>query len=284
MKRNEPDYSQAYGVTPESFKRRVAYALRQTEKEQPMKKLSFRASVLIALLVLVLGTAAVAAVATPVADVFGWFYGEAKKEELLAGDVATIGQSYTLGDVTYTIDEVVYSNHVLYGTGTISVAEGKEAVLITEDYQVTDPAGYLLHYGMGEEEVPEDAPSYKELAEQKDCKILFAKLVPEGVLVDGEVAVGDIGYLQLPRPDNTIQFTFEVYDNEALSAERDDWTAQGGGWSAKEGEDKPASYTMKLYVGNWEVTKDGEWLREEPNNTWLREEWIVEVTPEVSAP
>ena len=41
------------------------------------------------------------------------------------------------------------------------------------------------------------------------------------------------------------------------------------------------SYDVSLYIANWEVNQYGEWLREEPNNTWLRYDWVVTVTPEI---
>lgn len=38
---------------------------------------------------------------------------------------------------------------------------------------------------------------------------------------------------------------------------------------------------MILSIANWEVTPEGEWLREDPDNTWLKDEWVVTVTPEM---
>jgi hypothetical protein len=243
--------------------------LHQQKEETIVKRKLSTGFLLAAVLLLVLAATAIALTSSKVADVFGWFYGDSKKDELLEGDIAPSGQSVTLGDVTYTLDEVIYSNNMLYGTGTISAAQGKEAVLLAEDYFVNDTAGYILHYG--KENIPLGAPTYAQLASQKGCKILLAKCVANGLVENGELNASEIGYTQLPQPDGTIRFTFEfaggaVDDNNRL-VEKDIGRA--------------AAYTLSLHISNWEVTQDGEWLREEPNNTWLKEDWLVTVTPTV---
>lgn len=230
------------------------------EKPVMKKKLSLSLALII-ILICILGVAAIAAMLSPTADIFGWFYGEQIKEELLAGDIAPVGQSFTLGDVTYTLEEVIYKKdgdmNGLYGTGIISVAEGEEAVLIPEDYKVDDPAGYLLYYGE-DETIPENAPSYADLAREKGCKLILATAIANGVILDGQKVVGDIGFTQLPQPNGTIRFTMEII-HEDLRAD---------------------SYELSIYISNWEMTLTGEWLREEPNDTWLKEDWIITVTPE----
>ena len=41
-----------------------------------------------------------------------------------------------------------------------------------------DPAGYKLH--RGEEAIPDGAPTYTQLAKEKDRKILLGKMAPDG--------------------------------------------------------------------------------------------------------
>ena len=40
-------------------------------------------------------------------------------------------------------------------------------------------------------------------------------------------------------------------------------------------------YEVSVYIANWEVTPGGEWLREEPENTWMYEDWTVTVEPQM---
>lgn len=46
---------------------------------------------------------------------------------------------------------------------------------------------------------------------------------------------------------------------------------------------KLAEYTIKMRINNWEITRDGQWLREEPNNTWLKQDWVLTVKPDPNA-
>lgn len=263
----QQDWRRAYEPLPAALPHQVAHTLSRLEGEGPARKGSFRTAAVVLAVLLTLGSAAYGLLESKTADIFGWFYGEEKKRELLAGDIAPSGQSYQLGYVVYTLEEAIYKDGVVYGTGTIKPAEGAKLVLIAEDYGVNEPAGYLLHYG--QEEIPDDAPSYAELAAQKDAKILLAKCVANGVLnQDGTLNASEIGYTQLPQPDGTIRFTFEFQGGGA----------EDGKWIADTIE-RAESYDVSLHLANWEVTPEGDWLREDPENTYLTYEWTVTVTP-----
>lgn len=261
------DWRRAYEPLPEALSHRVAHTLSRLEHEKSMRKGSFRTAVIVLAALLALGGVAYALMESKTADIFGWFYGQEKKETLLAGDIAYSGQTYQLGEVIYTLDEVVYKDGFVYGTGTIAPAEGANLVLMAEDYGVNVAAGYLLYYG--EEEIAEDAPSYAELAAQRGAKILLAKCVADGVLnEDGTLNASEIGYTQLPQPDGTIRFTFEFEGSRSGEGER-----------AANTIERAERYDVQLHLSNWEVTPEGDWLREDPENTYLAHEWTVTVTP-----
>ncbi len=269
MKRE--DWQRAYEPLPDALAHRVSSTLSSLEKEETvMRKHTLRSAVIALAILLALTGVAYALIESKTADIFGWFYGNETKENLLSGDIAPSGQSYTLGDVVYTLDEVIYKDGYLYGTGTIRAAEGANIVLVAEDYTVTSPAGYGLHYGYGET-IPDDAPTYAELAKERGAKIILAKCVADGVLnEDSTLNASEIGYLQLPQPDGTIRFTFEfqgIVGNEY------------GQVVVIDSIDRASAYDIQLHLSNWEVTEDGEWLREEPNDTWLKTDWLVTVTP-----
>lgn len=265
MKRQ--DWRRAYEPLPAALSHRVAHTLSRLEGERPVRRVSFRTAAVALAILLALGSVAYALLESKTADIFGWFYGEEKKRELLAGDIAPSGQTYQLGDVVYTLEEVLYKDGVVYGTGTIKPAEGAKLVLIAEDYSVNAPANYLLHYG--QEEIPDDAPSYAELAAQRGAKILLAKCVADGVLnEDGTLNASEIGYTQLPQPDGTIRFTFEF---EGGGAAQGEWIADT--------IERADRYDVQLHLSNWEVTQEGDWLREDPENTYRSYEWTVTVVP-----
>jgi len=264
MKRE--DWRRAYEPLPEDLERRVCLALeRLREEEKPMRKFTLRTAALILALLLALGGVAYALLESKTADIFGWFYGEDKKQELLTGDIAPVEQDYRLGDVVYTVDDVIYQDGTVYGTGSIKPAEGANIVLLPEDYGVNEPAGYLLHYG--DETIPEDAPSYAELAAERGAKIVLARCVANGVLnEDGTLNASDIGYANLPQADGSIRFTFEFAGGPGEDGQGTKIT-------------QARRYDLSLYLANWEVTPDGDWLREEPDNTWLKTDWTITVTP-----
>ncbi len=270
----------AFGRADDAFEGQVRTTLEKLmkdEEKRPVKRKMTLSIALACVLALALGYA-VAASLSPVADIFGWFYGDEYREGMLAtGDSAPVGQSFTLGDVTYTLDEVVYYDNAddpispaLYGTGFIRPKDGVSVVLMPEDFSVTDPAGYILHMGE-DDKIPADAKTYAQLAAEKDAKILLVKLVPDGYMLDGELMVGDIGYSFFPQQDGSVQFMFEVYGTDAF-----DENNQPVGQMLARAE----RYTLNLRVSNWEVASDGTWLREEPNDTYLRDNWVLTVAPQ----
>jgi len=102
------DPEKVYGSVPESFSHRVAYALRQCEKEETktMKRKPV-AAMMITILLLTLTTTAVAAVLSRTTEFFVFEYGERYREKMESGVVAPVGQSTVLNGVTFTLDDAV---------------------------------------------------------------------------------------------------------------------------------------------------------------------------------
>ena len=253
------DWRAAYPL-PERLEGRVARVLAGLE-EAPARRFPLRAAAAALAILLALGGAALAVFESRTAELLGWFYGEETKRKLLSGDLAEVGQSVRLGDAVYTLDDAVYKDGTVYASGVIRPAEDANVVLLAEDYSVNDPAGYLLFYG--EEEIPDDAPTYAELAQERGAKILHVDAIANGVLEEnGELNASSIGYGALPQRDGTIRFFFEFEGGESEIA-------------------RAEKYEVSVYIANWEVTPEGEWLREEPENTWLYEDWTVTVEPQM---
>lgn len=273
MKRLEDiNFKQTYGDVPESFKRRVQYALRRTEEEQPMKKATMR-TVVIALVLCLLAATALAAVVSNTADFFGRFYGEEKRQQLEAGDMAPGGQRHQVGDIVYTLGDVVaaqemvygmdkaqkeysYVSTTLYGTGVIApAAEANLVLMAMDEYSVNDPWGYDLFYGM-DEAAPEDAVTYAQKAQETGAAIRMASVIPNGLVgADGEFVEASIGYTLIPQADGTVQFSFEIIPESTM--------------------DKQATYTLNLWLGSDEVAMDGSIVE----GSRQAEDWVVEIQP-----
>lgn len=250
----------AFGETPPAFEAGIDATLRRltSERKEPIvKRKLFLIPALVMALLLVLLAAAMATIYPGTLERFTQFYGEAFGTQLEQGDAAQVGESTTLGDVTYTVTDVIYGDGVLYGTVVMEPAEGANIVLIPEDVDVNDPMGVNISYG---ETAPDGAKSYRQVAQERGARIVLAKCVPDGYVTGGELLTGDIGYFDTATQEGTIVSSFEVYGAEGEIA-----------WAEH--------YTLRMNPHNWEITPEGEWLREEPNNTWQKAEWDVTVTP-----
>jgi hypothetical protein len=256
-------WTSAYEPIPQALESRVRYTLAHLDDAPvALRKRPLRTAAIVLALLLALGGVAYAMYESITANLFGWFYGDPWKEELQNGDVAPMGQSTRLGDVTYTLEEMVYKTEGgyqgLYGVVRIAPAEGANVVLMPDDLSVNDPAGVLLHYGDTGQTIQRDAPSYAELAAQRGAKLLVARAAVNSIAVNGVAYCDCFGESWLPQADGTLLGTIEISD-DLPRADR---------------------YELNLWVSNWETTPDGIWLRDDPDSTWLQEDWVVTVTPE----
>ena len=210
MKRSE--WQRAYDPDPVRLEARVRHTLANLDAAPAARPRALRTALIAALVLALLGGIALAVYESRTADLAGWFGGEERKDELLSGDIAPSGESTRLGDVIYTLDDVIYKDGTIYGSGVIRAAEGVNIVLIDENSRIHEPAGYPLHYGK-DYTVPDDAPSYVELAQERGARLILAKCVADGVL-DENGEPDSVGYDQIPQPDGTIRFYFELAGRE----------------------------------------------------------------------
>lgn len=262
---NQNDLKQMFGSTPESFRARIGQTLGSAHaprKARGLGRRGVRTALAVALALTAFSAAAAAAFSSQVADFFGAKYGHVLEEELRAGDITARAQSIALGDAVYTLNEVVYAQGGLYGIGDIRPASDA-VVLMAEDYLVTDAAGYGLFFGE-ESRAPDGAPSYAEVAAEKGAKLLLVQAVPDAVGVDGGdiLVLPTVGYEMRPQADGSIQFAFQLPAGPEVA--------------------KGDTYAIRIWISNWEVTPEGEWLREGEQDTYLGQEWTVEIAPRPS--
>lgn len=252
----------------EAQERHIRFVMEQaTQKRSRVKP---RTLILAFVLMAVLGTALAIGLPTTISWIQQSF-GDKKAGQLSEGTLMPGSQTTVLGEVRYELLETIHvgdtgshrmlgDSNALYGTIRITPVAGANIVLIPEDFEITLPAGY--HVFMGEQ-APQDAPSYLDLAMQKDAKIVLAKAVPHGIWLNGELQEGyEIMYSFRSNLDGSLYYHFEI----PMVLEDD-------------------AYTIQLRLNNWEVTREGVWLRgssqegEHLADTWLKEDWVVTVRP-----
>lgn len=263
MKRK--DWQSAYDPIPESLNLRVTFTLAHLEEEKPMRKFTLRTTAIVLALLIALCGIAYAAISSKNAELFGWLYGSAWQQDIEKGDIASPMLTKQLGDVTYTIEEVVFKKDGdfpgLYGVVRIAPAKGSKVVLLAEDYAVDDPAGYLVHYGT-DETIPDDYLTYRDLAAQTDAKIVHVRASINSLHVHGQEGQIDFGESWLPQKDGTILGAWEAGFNQS-------------------GLERAESYDLSIHLSNWEVTPEGVELRDEPGSTQVSTDWQVTVKPEM---
>lgn len=173
---NNDKLKSMYGQTPESFENRIRYTLAKAESA-PVRRAPLRIALIAAMtLVLTIATAA-ALFSSQVAEFFG-------RPELNDGKIAQIGESTIIGDLTYTLDEVVYVPEGLYGVGRITSAQ-KGVRILSYD---AEPADFSA----------------------EGLTILHAQVTVEAVAVDGGemLPLSASGYDMVPQDDGSVQFAF----------------------------------------------------------------------------
>lgn len=255
---NQRDWQRAYEPDHQRLEYRVASTLAHLDEAKPRARRTLRTVVLI--MVLLLALCGVGYAVYEGLDLFARFYGTGMMQELQNGDLAIMGQSKQLGDVVYTIEEVIYKKDGdftgLYTTIRIRPAPQSNVVLIPSDTSVDEAAGYAPRLD-AELSIADDAPSYAELAQERKAKILMARASVHEIAVNGNICPGSFGELWIAQPDGSLVGVIEMSDDVPRAEQ----------------------YDLVLNLSNWEVTLDNDHLQEEPNNTWLRDEWHVTIKP-----
>ncbi len=269
--------SKVYGDVPPSFQHRVEYALRRTQEERPMKKFTLRTFALALVLVAVAGIA-FAAVTSMTADYFTQYYGETFGLAARLGDVDSSKPAVQVGDLVYTMDDVIVTGLQLgrvednegasiddslctyiLATGTIKPAEGANVVLMPEDYLVSDPWNFNP-YEKGRANIPAGTPTVLEKATEQGAKILCARTTANGLLNDqGELIPCDIGYNGTLLEDGTMLFSMEIIPMEPIP--------------------RQDAYTLSVYVANHEVSATDEHLMD----TRQAQDWVFTIFPTKAA-
>ncbi|MBQ8137423.1 MAG: hypothetical protein IJ174_08325 [Clostridia bacterium] len=193
-----------------------------------MKKKLSLSLVLMLIILAVMGTA-YALFSSQVAEFFGRHWNKELGEWLEGGRIAKIGETFTLGGVDFTLDEVVYRDLSIFGVGTARVRDERDVLLPMD---LAD--GWELEEAMQANE----AQALLQKAAAGGGRLLSIDYTPEKIGVDSGAMVhaGDIGLYDYLNEDGSLTFSFEtggyaledgtVYQLE-LFIDVDVWTESG---------------------------------------------------------
>ena len=209
-----------YGATPQSFESRIRYTLAKAEAA-PIRRAPMRTVIIAALIAALTFTTAAAFFSSRAADFF-------IRPELNNGKIAQIGESTTIGNLTYTLDEVVSIPEGLYGLGRITSAQEGVRILPCD----TDPAAF---------------PADNSIA-------IHAQVTVEGVAVDGGemLPLTACSYEMLPQDDGSMQFAF-ILPRSITVTEGADYTLKMCTTSRKASSEDTAADDMN-HIGTWQVS------------------------------
>lgn len=252
------DLQKVFPEIPASCSRVLMDTAGSLKEESEMKRgysprPTTRFALVLALVIISMMGVALAAFYPQITGLFGLHYGEDTQAWLEQGDIALPADSVQVEGVTFTLEEVAYRNHGLYGLVTITPSDG--VVLLSEDSNVGDAYGYAVHYG---DKAPEGTITIQEKAAQDGSAIKHVGFYLDKIGVNGGALLEPNGWGcgVYPQRDGSIQILFEVEDGIAIS----------------EGD----TYTMQMTALVRNVSPDGVVDYENPIN----QTWAVKIKPE----
>ena len=129
----------AFPPMPENCRDALLTAARSVREEQPMKRTSFRAALIVAAILIVTMAAAIAATQMGWVDFFGHYDNirvpKAAQETLNATETST----YTVGPLTFTVKQLLADGHIAMSAVQARATDGSEALYSTDE--IFDPIG-----------------------------------------------------------------------------------------------------------------------------------------------
>lgn len=225
--------------------------LANAKGEKPVKKKLSTALVICIIAVLSLIGTAYALSSSQVAAFFGLHWNQELGESLKAGKVAQIGESVTVGDVVFTLDEIVYKDRALYGVGTARPVHENDVII------PMDLAEDLEYFAQNEE-----ARALVEKAKASGGRMFTTDSMPTKIGVDEGTMLmpGCIGYYDIANEDGSVTFSFEASD----------------GFAVNEG----VSYQIMMESWVWQMNENGEKM----DGTRVQGDWTVSCIPTVLNP
>lgn len=276
MKRLEDiPFQSTYGDVPQSFERRMQYALRRTKEEEHMRRFNLRTLLLAVLLACLLAAVAYAALSSQTSELFGKYWGKEYQEAAERGSLAPGTYAMRLGDVCYTVSDVTVTGITLLEerteihddlcssilfSGTVAPAQEVPLVLATQDSLASDPWNYMYQLHGGPDTIPADAVSIADKAEETGAGIMQVTIIANGIL-DGQGALlpCTVGFEYDFQEDGTLVYTMEIDLEEPIARE------------------EMTSYTLSVYLANQAMEVASNGVNLEPVGDRLSQDWTVEI-------
>lgn len=225
--------------------------LANVKGEKNVKKKISAALIICIIVVLSLIGTAYALSSSQVAEFFGLHWNQELGESLKEGKIAQIGESVTIGDVVFTLDEIVYKDRALYGVGTARPLHENDVIVPMD---IAENPEYFT--------ISEEARALVEKAKASGGRMLTTDSMPTKIGVDGGTMLtpGCIGYYDLVNGDGSVTFSFEASD----------------GFAVNEG----TSYQILMESWVWQMNENGEKI----DGTRIQCDWTVSCVPTVLNP
>ena len=221
--------------------------LANAKGEEPVKKKLSTALVLCFILGLaIIGTAYAILSSSQVAEFFGLHWNHELGESLQQGKTAQIGESITIGEVVFTLDEIVYRDRALYGIGTVRPVNPQDVIVPMN--LSGDPNCWIEN---------EEAWTLASKADASGGRMLATYAMPLRIGVDEGtlLEVGSVGFYDITNGNGSVTFSFEASD----------------GFAVNEG----TSYQLQIECAAWQILENGKIVE----STRHQEIWTVSCTP-----
>ena len=225
--------------------------LANVKGEKPVKKKASAALIFCIILGLSLIGTACALSSSQVAEFFGLHWNRELGESLKEGKVAQIGESVTIGDVVFTLDEIVYKDRALYGVGTARPVHENDVIVPMD---IAENPEYFM--------MSEQAQMLAAKAKASGGRLLTTDSMPTKIGVDEGTMLtpGCIGYYDIANEDGSVTFSFEAPD----------------GFAVNDG----SSYQIRMESWVWQMNENGEKI----DGTRIQGDWTVSCIPVVLNP
>lgn len=206
------------------------------------------------------------------ADFFGDFLGEEWRSAALDGCIDTSHPPRQVGDVIYTMGDVIITGVTGMDEAGLAISDGQCAYVLATllaapaegaDVYLMPQSGYAATDLWAEEDTPGSpfdtipaAATAQEVAAATDAQVLNVWASING-LVDqnGSLLPGSVGFTHWKQPDGTLLISMEFMLETPVALQE--------------------SYTMSVHIANYETTPEGDTLWE----NHPKENWVFTITP-----
>ena len=199
------DLKQAFHPVPEACHRALMDAARSVKEEKPVKRVSFRAALIAAIILIVAMAVAYAAVRLGWIDYYDQQYGIAVPKSAQEALTASQPKTYQVGPMTFTYQQMLTDKRIVLSSAAIRLTDGGEA-LYANDTNIYDSVSAITDTVANLYSLSDYQETWLEAAQELDLPLYgvraLVELPPENNLGSMEDALwnedGTIVYFNMP--------------------------------------------------------------------------------------